>query len=171
MELLRDRRSEFDQVGVQPIGISRDSPWTHIAWTQALDLNFGLLSDWNGDGVHGFGIAFTFRGLKDVAGRSAFLVDEEGTASSLRGVREVVAKHGLFCSLYTDRGSHYFRTTKAGETDRGCPTQVGRALAQLGVEHIGAFSPHSPSRDGRSSERPRREAVRSGRSGLFRTAW
>ena len=78
MELRRDRRSEFDQVGVQPIGISRDSPWTHIAWTQALDLNFGLLSDWNGDGVHGFGIAFTFRGLKDVAGRSAFLVDEEG---------------------------------------------------------------------------------------------
>jgi peroxiredoxin len=78
MELLRDRRSEFDEVGVQPIGISRDSPWTHIAWTQALDLNFGLLSDWNGDAVHGFGIAFTFRGLKDVAGRSAFLVDEEG---------------------------------------------------------------------------------------------
>jgi hypothetical protein len=46
-------------------------------------------------------------------------------------------------SLYTDRGSHYFRTTKAGEIDRGHPTQVGRALAQLGVEHIGAFSPHS----------------------------
>ena len=78
MELLRDRRSEFDQVGVQPIGISRDSPWTHIAWTQALDLNFGLLSDWNGDAVHGFEIAFTFRGLKDIAGRSAFLVDEQG---------------------------------------------------------------------------------------------
>jgi peroxiredoxin Q/BCP len=78
MELLRDRRPEFDQVGVQPIGISRDSPWTHIAWTQALDLNFGLLSDWNGDAVHGFGIAFTFRGLKDVAGRSTFLVDEAG---------------------------------------------------------------------------------------------
>jgi len=45
---------------------------------------------------------------------SAFLVDEEGTASSLRGVREVVAKHGLFCSLYTDRGSHYFVTPAAG---------------------------------------------------------
>jgi hypothetical protein len=40
-------------------------------------------------------------------------------------------------SLYTDRGAHYFRTTKAGEIDRGCPTQVGRALAQLGVEPIG----------------------------------
>ncbi len=45
---------------------------------------------------------------------SAFLVDEEGTASSLRGVREVVAQHGLFCSLYTDRGSHYFETPEAG---------------------------------------------------------
>ena len=69
MELLRDRRAEFDEVGVQPVGISRDSPWTHIAWTQALDLNFGLLSDWNGEAVHGFGIAFEFRGFKDVAQR------------------------------------------------------------------------------------------------------
>jgi hypothetical protein len=72
-------------------------------------------------------------------------------------------------SLYTDRGAHYFRTTKAGEIDRGCPTQVGRALAQLGVEHIGAFSPHSPSRDGRPSGRPLREAVRSARSQRFKT--
>jgi peroxiredoxin len=63
---------------VQPIGISRDSPWTHIAWTQALDLTLGLLSDWNGEAVHGFGIAIEFRGLKDVARRSAFLVDETG---------------------------------------------------------------------------------------------
>ena len=45
---------------------------------------------------------------------SAFLVEQEGTASSLRGVREVVAQHGLFCSLYTDRGSHYFETPEAG---------------------------------------------------------
>ena len=78
MELLRDRRAEFDAVGVQPVGISRDSPWTHIAWTQALDLNFGLLSDYNGDAVRGFGIAFEYRGLRDVAQRSAFLVDERG---------------------------------------------------------------------------------------------
>jgi hypothetical protein len=52
-------------------------------------------------------------------------------------------------SLYTDRGSHYFRATKAGEIDRGCPTQVGRALAQLGVEHIGAFSPQARGRSER----------------------
>src|SRR5436853_5108544 len=78
MELLRDRRAEFDEVGVQPIGISRDSPWCHIAWTQALDLNFGLLSDFNGEAVRGFGIGSQFRGFRDVAQRSAFLVDETG---------------------------------------------------------------------------------------------
>jgi len=83
MELLRDRSAEFEQAGVQKFGVSRDSPWTHIAWTQALDLNFPLLSDWNGEAIHGFGIASEFRGFKDVARRSAFLVDKTGT---IRGV-------------------------------------------------------------------------------------
>src|SRR3954451_3517432 len=78
MELLRDRRTDFDAVGVQPVGISRDSPWTHIAWAQALDLNFGLLSDFNGDAVRAFGIGFEFRGFKEVAERTTFLVDEAG---------------------------------------------------------------------------------------------
>jgi peroxiredoxin len=78
MELLRDRREAFDELGVQPIGISRDSPWTHIAWTQALDLNFGLLSDWNAEAIHEFGIGIEFRGFKDVAARTAFLVDTDG---------------------------------------------------------------------------------------------
>jgi peroxiredoxin len=78
MELLRDRRADFDEAGVEPLGISRDSPWTHVAWQQALDLNFGLLSDWNAEAVHGFGVAQEHRGLKDVAERSAFLVDEDG---------------------------------------------------------------------------------------------
>ncbi len=78
MELLRDRREAFDELGVQPVGISRDSPWTHIAWTQALDLNFGLLSDWNGEAVRSFGVAIEFRGFREVAGRSAFLVDTDG---------------------------------------------------------------------------------------------
>jgi peroxiredoxin len=82
MELLRDRRPEFDEVGVQPVGISRDSPYTHIAWTQALDLNFGLLSDFNGEAVRGFEIGFEFRGFRDVAQRSAFLVDESGVIRS-----------------------------------------------------------------------------------------
>src|SRR3978361_1728142 len=78
MELLRDRRAAFQAAGVQPVGISRDSPWCHIAWTQALDLNFGLLSDFNGDAVRAFGIGFEFRGFREVAQRSAFLIDTTG---------------------------------------------------------------------------------------------
>jgi glutaredoxin-dependent peroxiredoxin len=78
MELLRDRRAAFEAAGVQPVGISRDSPWCHIAWTQALDLNFGLLSDFNGEAVRAFGIGFEFRGFRDVAQRSAFLIDQTG---------------------------------------------------------------------------------------------
>ena len=79
MEILRDRREEFDRAGVKPLGVSRDSPWTHISWMQALDLNFGLLSDWNAEAVQGFGVAREFRGFKDIARRAAFLVDGEGT--------------------------------------------------------------------------------------------
>ena len=82
---------------------------------------------------------------------SAFLVDEEGTASSLRGVREVVAKHGLFCSLYTDRGSHYFETPEAGgRVSKTVLTQFGRALKQLGIEHIAAYSPQARGRSERA---------------------
>ncbi|HET8606328.1 MAG TPA: redoxin domain-containing protein [Gaiellaceae bacterium] len=79
MELLRDRRAEFEQAGVRVYGISRDSPWTHVSWAQALDLDFPLLSDWNAEAVRGFGVAHEFRGLRDVAERSAFLVDRDGT--------------------------------------------------------------------------------------------
>src|SRR4051812_16921785 len=78
MELLRDRSDEFRAAGAQPYAISRDSPYTHVAWTQALDLDFPLLSDWNAEATHGFDVAFEFRGLKDVSQRSAFLVDREG---------------------------------------------------------------------------------------------
>lgn len=77
MELIRDAREAFEQTGVQPIGISRDSPWTHIAWTQVLDLNFGLLSDYNGEAVRAFGVGIEYRGFRDVARRSAFLVGED----------------------------------------------------------------------------------------------
>ena len=79
MELLRDRGPEFSEAGVRVLGISRDSPWTHIAWAQALDLDFPLLSDWNGEAVRGFGIARDYRGMADVAQRSAFLIDSGGT--------------------------------------------------------------------------------------------
>ena len=82
---------------------------------------------------------------------SLFLVDEEGTASSLRGVREVVERHGLFCSLYTDRGSHYFETPAAGaRASKTVLTQFGRALKQLGIEHIPAYSPQARGRSERA---------------------
>src|SRR5215213_5979263 len=68
---------------------------------------------------------------------SAFLVEEEGTASSFVGLKEVIAGHGLFSALYTDRGSHYFYTPKTGEpVEKTRLTQVGLALKQLGIEHI-----------------------------------
>src|SRR5919205_3512509 len=79
MELLRDRSAEFEAAGVRPLGISRDSPWTHIAWMQVLELEFGLLSDWNAEAVRGFGVAREYRGMKEVAERTAFLVETDGT--------------------------------------------------------------------------------------------
>ena len=78
---------------------------------------------------------------------SAFLVEEEGTLSSFRGLQEKIEKKGLFCAFYTDRGSHYFHTPKAGgKVDKDRPTQVGRALGQLGIEHIASYSPEARGR-------------------------
>lgn len=81
---------------------------------------------------------------------SAFLVEEEGTASTFQGLLEVFQAHGLPCALYTDRGSHYFQTPDAGgKVNKATPTQLGRALAQLGVEHIAAYSPEARGRSER----------------------
>jgi hypothetical protein len=78
------------------------------------------------------------------------LVEEEGTASTFRGLLEVFETQGLSLSLYTDRGSHYFVTVKAGETvDRSRLTQVGWALKRLGIEHIAAYSPQARGRSER----------------------
>lgn len=91
--------------------------------------------------------------LDDATGAiySAFLTDEEGTASSFRGLREVVAQHGLFCALYTDRGSHYFHTPEAGgKVSKTNLTQVGRALKQLGIVAIAAYSPQARGRSERA---------------------
>ena len=79
MELLRDRREEFEPAGVKPYGISRYSPFTHIAWSQALDFEgVELLSDWNAEAVRGFGIAHERRGMQEVAERTAFLIGRDG---------------------------------------------------------------------------------------------
>jgi Helix-turn-helix domain len=81
---------------------------------------------------------------------SAFLVEEEGTVSTFRALLKVFTARGLPSSLYTDRGSHYFFTPKAGEAvDKEQLTQVGRALAHLGIEHIPAYSPQARGRSER----------------------
>jgi len=81
---------------------------------------------------------------------SAFFVAEEGTASTFRGLAEVIEEHGLFCSLYTDRGSHYFYTAAAGEkVDKTRLTQAGRALKQLNIRHIPAYAPQARGRSER----------------------
>jgi transposase len=78
------------------------------------------------------------------------LVEEEGTVSTFRALLEVFSRFGLPSSLYTDRGSHYFFTPKAGEAvDKNRLTQVGRALKQLGIEHIPAYSPEARGRSER----------------------
>jgi hypothetical protein len=87
--------------------------------------------------------------LDDATGAicSAFFVAEEGTMSSFLGLRETIAERGLFRAFYTDRGSHYFYTPKAGgKVDKTKPTQVGRALAQLGITHIPSYSPEARGR-------------------------
>ena len=67
----------------------------------------------------------------------AQLVEEESTRTVMKGLREVIEKKGLFCALYSDRGSHFFVTSKAGEkVDRHRLTQVGRAMKELGVQTI-----------------------------------
>jgi transposase len=81
---------------------------------------------------------------------SMLLVEEEGTASTFRALAEVIGEHGLFCALYTDRGSHYFYTATAGaKVSRTQQTQVGRALSHLGIEHIAAYSPQARGRSER----------------------
>jgi len=81
---------------------------------------------------------------------SCFLVPEEGTESTFRGLKETIQQYGLFCSFYTDRGSHYFYTPEAGgRVDRSRMTQVGRALKQLGIKHIAAYSPEARGRSER----------------------
>ena len=82
---------------------------------------------------------------------SMFFCDEEGTVSSFHGIGQAIARHGLFSVFYTDRGSHYFHTPAAGgKVDKNNPTQVGRALKQLGIKHIAAYSPEARGRSERA---------------------
>lgn len=82
---------------------------------------------------------------------SMFFCEQEGTASSFHGIGQTVARYGLFASLYSDRGSHYFVTPQAGgKVHKQQLTEVGRALKQLGIEHIAAYSPEARGRSERA---------------------
>jgi hypothetical protein len=79
------------------------------------------------------------------------LVEQESTRTVMAAVRGVVETQGLFCALYSDRGSHFFYTPKAGEVvDKSRPTQFGRALRELGIQMIAAYSPQARGRSERS---------------------
>jgi transposase len=81
----------------------------------------------------------------------AQLVEEESTATVMAGLREVIERQGLFCALYSDRGSHFWLTPKVGgKVDPHRLTQVGRALRELGVQMIPAYSPQARGRSERS---------------------
>ena len=91
--------------------------------------------------------------LDDATGEhtSMFFCHQEGTASSFHGIGQTIARYGLFASLYSDRGSHYFTTPQAGgKVDKVNLTEVGRALKQLGIAHIAAYSPEARGRSERA---------------------
>jgi transposase len=81
----------------------------------------------------------------------AQLVEEESTVTVMAGLREVIERQGVFCALYSDRGSHFWLTPKVGgKVDRHRLTQVGRALHELGVHMIPAYSPQARGRSERN---------------------
>ena len=76
--LLRDRLADLGAAGIRPVGISRDSPWSHAAWTSTLGVEgVPLLSDWNGEATHGFGVGRELDGMADVPARCAFLIERD----------------------------------------------------------------------------------------------
>jgi hypothetical protein len=92
---------------------------------------------------------------------SMFFVEEEGTASSFQGVREVILRKGRFSSLYTDRGSHYWFTPKeGGKVSKTQLTQFGRAMNQLGIQMIAAYSPEARGRSERAFQTHQQRLVR-----------
>ena len=102
---------------------------------------------------------------------SMLFVEEEGTASSFQGMVEIIEGWGLPLSLYTDRGSHYWFTPDAGgKADRAHPTQFGRAMRQLGVEMIPAYSPEARGRSVRRGSAARRKRTDSARTALLQSS-
>src|SRR5689334_13932266 len=81
----------------------------------------------------------------------AQLVEEESTLTVMAGLQEVIQTKGVFCALYSDRGSHFFYTpTAGGKVDKSRPTQVGRAMQELSIQMIAAYSPEARGRSERN---------------------
>ena len=81
--LLRDRLADLEAVGIRPVGISRDSPWSHAAWTNMLGVEgVPLLSDWDGEATRGFDVARDLNGMRDVPARCAFLIEGDTVRAS-----------------------------------------------------------------------------------------
>ena len=82
MYLLRDRSDDLAAAGIRAFGISRDSPWSHRAWKEALGVDVPLLSDWNGETTRAFDVAFEALGMTDVPMRAAFLIRDGKTVEA-----------------------------------------------------------------------------------------
>lgn len=109
----------------------------------------GSKHKWFGDGCYYDLIVVLDDATKEIY--YAQLVEEESTFTVMAALREVIEKHGLFCSLYCDRASHFFITPKAGERiSTQHLTQVGRALTELNIRLIPAYSPEARGRSERS---------------------
>jgi transposase len=111
----------------------------------------GSPHDWFGNGTEYDIVTISDdadNGLYDIA-----MVDEEDSMTCMAMIRNVVEKKGIFCSLYTDRARHFFVTKKAGEeVSKDNLSQIGRALAELGIQHIPSYSPQARGRSERLNE-------------------
>ena len=111
----------------------------------------GSPHDWFGDGSE-----YDIVTLSDDADNELYdiaLVNEEDSHTCMEMIRNVVEKKGMFCSLYTDRASHFFLTKKAGEeVSKDNLTQIGRALQELGIQHIPSYSPQARGRSERLNQ-------------------
>ncbi|MCX5686963.1 MAG: ISNCY family transposase [Candidatus Omnitrophica bacterium] len=108
----------------------------------------GSPHDWFGNGAE-----YDIVTISDDASNEVYdiaLVDEEDSHTCMEMIRNTVEKKGIFCSLYSDRASHFFLTKKAGEeVSKDNLTQVGRALAEIGTQHIPSYSPQARGRSER----------------------
>jgi transposase len=92
---------------------------------------------------------------------SMYFFHEEGTSSSFQGVRNVIVRRGLFSSLYTDRGSHYWFTPKeGGKVSKTQLTPFGRAMKQLGIQMIAVYSPEARGRSERAFQTHQQRLVK-----------